>query len=421
MAHPAQAYDAGYPAVALHPLTFVEEGDQVIIGRPDIDSFAVFPADAAAVVRQLRTGVDLVSVAAWYQETYGEPADIDDFIDTLRDLGFVRSDATDAGDPAHPAAGQDNAEATGLPASVPVRWRRLGIGVFSAPALALYAIAVVAACYLMATIPALTPAPSKVFFTGSLVIVLVTTATAELIGIFWHEAFHVLAGRRLGLPSTLSIGRRLNFVVFQTTLTGLMGVPSRKRILPFLAGLIADAILIAFLTALGEASRLAGWPPLTGQITVALVYVTILRMLWQAMIFLETDLYYVFASVVRCPDLHRMTRAYLRSLLVSLTGGTVPDDAEAGWTARDHRVVRWYAPFVVAGSLAVLALVAVSATPILAGFAIRIYHGVVTGSFASPGFWDSLVAGAAILSQFAVLAAVALRDRRRRLTTEGSA
>ena len=225
----------------------------MIIGRPDIDSFAVFPADAAAVVRRLRTGAEPAAVAAWYQETYGEPADIDDFLDTLRDLGFVRSDVAD------PAERQQRHS------QHPVRWRRLGVVAFSAPALALYALAIVAAVYLMVIIPALSPAPSKVFFTKSLLIVLVTTTTAQLIGIFWHEGFHVLAGRRLGLPSKLSVGRRLNFIVVQTTMTGLMGVPSRKRILPFLAGLIADALLISFLTALAEAGRLAGWPVLTAQ------------------------------------------------------------------------------------------------------------------------------------------------------------
>jgi hypothetical protein len=410
MAYPAQAHDSDYPPIALHPLTFVEEGDQVIIGRPDIDSFAVFPADAAAVVRRLRTGAEPAAVAAWYQETYGEPADIDDFLDTLRDLGFVRSDA------ANPAE-----TPTAIQASTPVRWRQLGVVAFSAPALALYALAIAAAVYLMVTIPALSPAPSKVFFTKSLLIVLATTTTVQLIGIFWHEGFHVLAGRRIGLPSKLSAGRRLNFIVVQTTMTGLMGVPSRKRILPFLAGLIADAILISFMTALAEASRLAGWPALTVRVAVALVYVTILRMLWQAMIFLETDLYHVFASAVRCPDLHRMARTYLRSQFARLRGRAEQDTAETGWTARDLRVVRWYAPFVVAGSIAVLGLVAVSTVPVLAGFAFRIYHGVVTGSFANPRFWDSLISGAAILSQFAVLAAVAIRDRRRRLAAAGSA
>lgn len=168
MAYPARAFDADGAGVALHPLTFSEEGDQVIIGRPDIDSFAVFPADAAAVVRQLRTGADPESVAAWYQRTYGEPADIEDFIDTLRDLGFVRSDAADPPE---------------IPAQAPVRGQRLGVTLFSAPALALYALAVAAAVYLMVTVPGLRPTPSKLFFSKSLLIVLITTTAVQLIGI----------------------------------------------------------------------------------------------------------------------------------------------------------------------------------------------------------------------------------------------
>jgi hypothetical protein len=36
--------------LALYPLTFVDEGDQVVIGRTDTDSFAVFPPHAAAAL-----------------------------------------------------------------------------------------------------------------------------------------------------------------------------------------------------------------------------------------------------------------------------------------------------------------------------------------------------------------------------------
>jgi hypothetical protein len=407
MTEPAPPRAAPRTAVALFPLTFVDEGDQVIIGRPDIDSFAVFPADAAAVVRRLRMGEDLTAVAAWYQETYGEPADIDDFVDTLCDLDFVRPEAG----PEDPAD---------IPVLPPVRWHRLGTAVFSAPALVLYALAVGTAVYLMVRIPALQPVPSKIFFTRSLLVVMGVTCVGQLFGVSWHEGFHALAGRRLGLPSRLSVGRRLYFLVFQTTLVGLMGVPSRKRILPYCAGLIADALFISLLTGLAEASHLAGWPSWVARVAVALVYVTAVRMLWQAMIFMETDLYYVLASALRCSDLHRMTRAYLRSRVARWFGRPQPAVIEAGWTASDLRIVRWYAPFVIAGSATLIGLAAVSVLPVLAGFIVRTYRGVLTGSYTSLWFWDSLVAGLAILSQFVVVAAIALRDRRRRLAAPAS-
>ena len=47
--------DLGRP-VAMHPLIFLEESGDVVVGRPDIDSYGVFPADGAALVRQLAAG-----------------------------------------------------------------------------------------------------------------------------------------------------------------------------------------------------------------------------------------------------------------------------------------------------------------------------------------------------------------------------
>jgi hypothetical protein len=88
--------------LALYPLTFVEEGGQVVIGRPEIDSFAVFPSDAAAVVRRFQAGDDLATVAAWYRDAYGEAADLGDFVQTLRELEFVRPGPPDPAETAPP-------------------------------------------------------------------------------------------------------------------------------------------------------------------------------------------------------------------------------------------------------------------------------------------------------------------------------
>jgi len=373
----------------------------VIIGRPDIDSFAVFPLDAAAVLHKLADGADLASAATWYQDVYGEPVDIEDFADTLRDLGFVRT-----GEPA-----ELGREAT----AAPVRWGRLSAVLLSVPALTVYALAVAAAVYFMVRTPALRPVPSTVYFSGSLLVVMLVICAAQLAGIAVHEWFHVLAGRRLGLPSRLTVGRRLYFVVFETTLLGLMGVPSRKRILPFLAGLIADSVLISILIGLAEAGRAEGWPPWLARACVGLAYVTILRVIWQAMIFMETDLYHVLSSAVRCPDLHRMTVTYLRNLIARLRGKEQPAPGdEENWTARELRVVRRYAPVVVAGSVAIIGIAVVSVVPAVYDLALRVYRGVTAGGLATGRFWDALVAGLLALSPFATAAALAFRDRRRR-------
>lgn len=389
--------------VMLYPLTYVEDDDQVIVGRPDIDAFAVFPPDAAEALRHLEAGEEPSAVAAWYEQTYGETVDIGDFLDTLRDLEFVRPDAADA--PAAEAA-----------VVTPVRWQRLGAAAFSPVALTLYVLAVAAAIYLMVRTPALQPSPSRVFFSRSILLVVAGVAVAQLAGIGWHEGFHVLAGRRLGLPSRLSLGRRLYFLVFQTTLVGLMGVKPRKRILPFCAGLIADALFISVLTGVGELSRVEGWPFWIVKAAVAFAYVTILRMIWQAMIYMETDLYYVLSSALRCPDLHQMSREYLRSRTARLLHRPRAELDDTGWSERDHLIVRRYAPCVVIGSFVIICLGMTASIPVLAGFIYRTYHSIATGSLGSPWFWDSTIFALAMLAQFTLVGWIAVRDHKRRVS-----
>jgi hypothetical protein len=397
MANPALPADPHRAGITLYPLTYVDEGEHVVVGRPDVDSFAVFPADAVAVLRRLDAGADLAAVASWYEAEYGEPADIDDFVDTLRDLQFVRSD----GDP------------TAEPAASPLRFRRLAAVVLSGPALALYGLAACAALYLVVTVPAVRPVPSSVYFSRFLLVVLGVNAVGQLAGIAIHESFHVLAGRRLGLVSRLTVGRRLYFFVFETTLVGLMGVPARKRILPFCAGLVADMLCTSILIGLAAVARVAGWPAWIGRIAVALACLTILRMLWQAMLFMETDLYHVLTSVVKCPDLHRMSRVYGRNRIRRLRG-LAADESEAGWTARERKLVRRYAPFALVSNAALIGLTTAYIVPILAGLVGRICSNIAADGLARPEFWDSAVAAALTLSQFALAGAIALRDRRRR-------
>jgi hypothetical protein len=143
-------------------------------------------------------------------------------------------------------------------------------------------------------------------------------------------------------------------------------------------------------------------------------------MIWQAMIFMETDLYHVLAAALRCPDLHAMSRMYLRHRARRLRRrpGLA---AEAGWTDRDRVIVRRYALVVLLGGAAMIGLAAVTAIPALSGFAMRIYQGLAAGSFRGPRFWDSLVVSAAFVAQFGVLGGLLARSRRQRRASEARA
>lgn len=99
-------------------LTFLEEGEQVVIGRSDVDSYAVFPPDGAALVRRLADGTPPKDAAAWYEQSYGETVDIDDLLATLAALELLAPPGEEP-----------------TPSAVAVAGQRVGRILFSAPAL----------------------------------------------------------------------------------------------------------------------------------------------------------------------------------------------------------------------------------------------------------------------------------------------
>jgi hypothetical protein len=287
-----------------HPLTVLREHDRVVIGRTDVDSYGVFPEEGAALLDELRAGRSVCDAADWYQRTYGEPLAIDDFVSTLRDLRFV------ADGPASP------------PVEVaPVPLQRLGRALFSPAAWVAFVLLVGGALAACLADPSVAPRPGNVFFTRYLAVVEVTLLVGQVPLVLVHELFHLLAGRRLGLRSSLHLGRRLHYVVFETSLDGLVSVPRRQRYLPMLAGVLADVLVISGLTVVAFATRGPdGAPSLLGGVCLALAFTTVPRILWQLYFFLRTDLYYLIVTVLGCVDLHTTARQVVANRVNGLLG-----------------------------------------------------------------------------------------------------
>lgn len=253
--------------VRLAYLTFVEEVDGVMVGRPDNGSYALFPPEGVAAVRRLIDGYTPEEVSSWFTDTYGGGLDLDDFLDTLDELGFVLP----AG---HPG-----------PAGPPrVRYQRLGKALFSPLAWCVGSVVTVLAIVLMVKDPSLRPSYQNLFFTPHLAVMTVALAVGQIPCVLLHESFHALAGRRLGLPSRLRIGRRYYYVVAETELDALHSVPRRSRYLPFLAGIVADVLLTATLTIAAAAAFSTTWPRWIGGYALAMAFSTLMRILWQALL-----------------------------------------------------------------------------------------------------------------------------------------
>ncbi len=381
--------------IRLHRLTMVTEDDGVMIGRPDIGSYAVFPAEGAEALRLLDAGTPVSEVAAWYQQTCGSELDVDDFLEVLADLRFVRGDGEEE------------------PLAAPIRWQRLGRLAFSWPAMTCYIVITLAACVAMARFPYLRPTYRHLFFTKYLSLIPVAMAAATIPLVLLHESFHALAGRRLGLPSTLAIGRRFYYLVGETRLDSLFSVPKRKRYLPFLAGTIVDIVVLSALTLIAGLLHSQGFPAWSYGFCLAIAFALVLRLIWQVQFYLETDFYFVISHAMRCPDLHRAAKFYVKTRAFRLLRRP-PPESDAEWSDRDQSFARWYAPLLIIGYGFSLFTLLWAGIPSLIRFA-ELLAGRFTGSHhPKGGILDALIFAVLMSLQWGLFLYVVVRDRRAR-------
>lgn len=383
--------------LAFHALTFQPDGDEVAVGRLETGEFAVLPADGAALLRQLVNGAPPPDAAAWYERTYGESVDIADFVADLGELGFLRPPGEA---PAPPPA--------------PVRWQRLGRVVFSWGGAVVYGALIAAWVVTLVRSPELAPSYQHLFFTRYLSVIVLTMFFAQAPMILLHEAAHALAGRALGLPSKLSIGRRLYYVVFQTTMDGLVAVPRRKRVLPILAGMLTDVALLAALTLFAAVTRgPGGTPSLAGGIALGLCYATLLRLVWQCFFFLQTDVYYLVVTVLGCVDLQNTAKHMLANRWCALRGRPPQHDPDA-WHPRDRAAARWYAPLMALGYLFALVALALNVPPVVTRAVRTVVDQLSSGAHHLSGVADSLLFLLLVVGELALAAVLYLRERARR-------
>ncbi len=381
-------------ALELHNLSFVQEGDEVVVGRLDTGSYAVFPADGAELLHRIAEGMTTNQASAWYEECFGEPVDIDEFVTTLTELGFVREDD----------AQPDSVE--------PVRLRWLGRALFSPAAWVCYGAIVGLWVLAVRQDSAILPHPSQIFFVRSLLIVQIVITIGQTPLLFAHEGFHVLAGRRLGLPTHLGISNRLSYIVFETKLNGLMSVPRRARYLPFIAGLVCDLIILCILDLVAElTSNGPGSFSLAGKICLAIAFTVVLRMAWQFQLHLRTDLYYVFATALNCYDLHDASMALLRNRLWRALGRTHRITDEQQWTEHDRKAGLFYGPFISLIFIALALFTIFGTLPIVKDYATTIISSLLSGTY-NVHFWDSLLSVILNITQVILLFWLARRKRR---------
>jgi hypothetical protein len=391
-------------------LAFHEEDGEVVVGRPDIGSFAVLPPDGAALLRRLANGHSPAAAERWYADTYREQVDMSQFLATLRELRFLR-EADEFPATRAPILWQHLRRAlfASHAAHAAIRWRRLGRALFSLPAWAAYAVLVLAAVVVCVNDPEVRPRSDHVAFSDSLLVVTATLTVGQLLLTVFHELFHVLAARRLGVRSSVRVSRRFYFIVFETRLDGLVLLPRHQRILPILAGVLADSIAFSALTV---TAALTGSEAVS-HVCLAIAFTVLPRIAWQFYFFLRTDIYYLVTIVTGATDLEAAGRAQLSNTINRLRRDPMRRDMSA-FHPRDQQAARWFAPLLVVGYGAMSAVLVLS-LPVLWQMLSRSAEQVFGADRARPGgVWDAGIFGVLVVGQLAFAVVLAVKRYRTR-------
>jgi putative peptide zinc metalloprotease protein len=298
-------------------LTLVREHDGYIIGNLHSAEFVAVPDIGGRIMEWLQAGRTAAECAELACESMGEWVDVDAFLAGLQEAGVLAPGGT------------------AVPSARPARGRVIGRMAFGVPGLAVQGVLALAGVALLVLKPELRPTYRDAFPVPSpLVSLLIVTFVGSLFT-FLHELAHYLAAARQGVSSSMSISRRLFFVVAQTDLTRMWSIPRRKRAVPLVAGILFDAAVVG-LALIHQAWFAAGTSVFVTSLVRAAVLINLGAIITQAAMFMRTDLYALFVVATGCKNLWAIKGALARSLIRRAT-----DADRAALAASDAREILW--------------------------------------------------------------------------------
>lgn len=239
---------------------------------------------AAEVIQYMQKGVPLAEIQVRVAPKYpDEEIDVFDFVKQLKELGLVQSDADAA------VKEQDQGALKNKWDNIPVNVAKL---LFNPYAYTIYILLFVRNLSLFFIHPHLIPNYHDVFISPSITISYIFWFIISTFVVLFHEFGHILAARAYDLSPRLSVGYRLFYIVMETDLGRIWKLPSKARNVPFLGGICFDQIMLC------AALTVQLWAPYTFWAVVGKVvaFHIFLTLIFQCLIFMKTDLYFVFEN-----------------------------------------------------------------------------------------------------------------------------
>ncbi|GAA2113900.1 hypothetical protein [Actinomadura alba] len=391
--------------IRLRPLSVVDDGDDVLVGDAETGVFVAVPPVGGVVVRAFGRGATLGEASAEAERYAGQPVDLSAFVEKLRKLGFVEQDDAAIRSPGRTAPIQQRGWFRGVSQS-------LARPFFGRIAWVFYAASFLFCIGCFAFRPDLWPRPGDVFFLDSIGLSALVLYPIAMLGTALHECWHWLAARAAGVQARFGVDLRLYFVVFETDLSQLWALPRRSRFGPLLAGLAIDSVVLAALLAAELTASAWSMPSTLAGLLAAVVFVKVVTITWQFLVFLRTDIYAVLVTATGCRNLWRVKSLLLRKALGRLSPAHSAELAAAA--PRDVQAGRWFRWVWLAGLVATAGWYFGFTLPVLLTVLGWTADGLTTGPLTGR-FWLTAAGSVMLLWTPAVTLLIAVRTMALRI------
>ncbi|MBD1902067.1 hypothetical protein NDI44_24405 [Trichocoleus sp. DQ-A3] len=390
--------------VTVYPFTRQSEGKEVIIGRSDTVVFIVLPPDAVELLDDLAKGKTVGEAQSLYQQKYGEVPDLEDLLGILEQKGFVQPYLKDKAVQSHSVIKTTSRLRRTKP--TPARFhfanfpRSLARRVFSRHILISCGVLIGLALVAITLDFSIVPGWDAYFFKENFTLIRLVLLLINYFTLFLHEMAHLVAARAIDVSSRLGISNRMWYLVAETDMTGIWGVPRNQRYLPFLAGSLLDATSAAVLVLVLFAQD-RGWVmlhPVVFQLSRAMLLTYLMRLLWQCYLFVRTDFYFVIANFFQCRSLMKDTEVFLGNQFARICGSLRRVD-QSHIPVGERRVIRSYALLWLVGRIAALWSLLFITIPLIWHYYLVIFGVLNAGYQANPyAFVDALLMAFLVLT-----------------------
>jgi len=321
-----------------------------MVGSQILGDYYQLPKEGVAIISMLSKGISIDAIKASAARDFSDAVDVDEFIATLLDIGFISASGLPAPDvPAN--ANFHDADRRFRFSLRPETARRF----ISPPAIMLYAGLIACAAWTMATDARTRPNLHAFYLQQNLTLTLLSLLLLQTGATILHECGHMIAAASQGISSRLGIGNRLWNIVAEADLSGIFSLPKRRRYFPLAAGMLVDLLSISCITLIIAYLARNDGAPAAIAILQALILQILITLSWQFNVFLRTDLYFIICNMVSYPTLDSDARIYMAQKMFSLSGGVIGRQATAHIFQRKG-AVRLFSGIWIAGRIASIAV-----------------------------------------------------------------